>query len=109
MAMQKIKKDDVIVVLTGNDKGKKGRILRVVEGKKVIVEGINLVKKHTKGDPQSGRQGGIIDKESALHISNVALASSTKGAKKTNKVGFKFLDDGRKVRYIKSNNELIDL
>ena len=93
-------------------KVKKGRVLRVVKTQKamrVIVEGINLRKKHVKANPQAGEQGGIIAKEASMAISNVALAASTKGSKKTSKIGFKFLEDGSKVRYFKSNNELVDI
>ena len=108
MAMQKIKKDDVVIVLTGDDKGKKGKILRVLE-KRLIVEGINLVKKHVKGNPQTGERGGVIDREASIAVSNVALASTIKGAKSNSKIGFKFLEDGRKVRYFKSSGELVDV
>jgi large subunit ribosomal protein L24 len=109
MAMRKIKKNDVVVVLVGNDRGKRGRVLRVVKKQRVIVEGVNLVKKHVKSNPQSGEQGGVINREATMPISNVALALSVKGSKKSSKVGFKFLEDGRKVRYFKSDNELVDV
>lgn len=112
MAMHKIKKDDIVMVLAGDDKGKKGRVLRIVKTKKtmrVVVEGINLRKKHVKANPQANEQGGIIAKEASMDISNIALAAATKGSKKTSKVGFKFLEDGSKVRYFKANNELVDI
>jgi large subunit ribosomal protein L24 len=112
MAMHKIKKDDVVIVLAGDDKGKKGRVLRIVKKEKairVIVEGINLRKKHVKANPQANEKGGIVAKEASMVISNIALAASIKGSKKTSKVGFKFLEDGSKVRYFKSNNELVDI
>lgn len=109
MAMRKIKKDDVVIILTGDDRGKKGKILRVLKNR-VIVEGINLVKKNIKGNPQTGERGGIIDREASIAISNVALAPTIKGTKSnSNKVGFKFLENGHKVRYFKSNGELVDI
>ena len=112
--MQKLKSGDKVVVIAGRDKGKQGTILRVVninnsaeENKKVVVEGINLVKRHTKANPSKEKPGGIVEKEAPLHISNVAILNTT--TNKADKVGFKVLQDGRKVRFFKSNGEVIDV
>ncbi|VAX11400.1 LSU ribosomal protein L24p (L26e) [hydrothermal vent metagenome] len=106
MAMQKIKKGDHVVVLTGKDQGKKSTVVRVDDGR-VVVENINMVKRHTKPNPNKGVTGGILDKEMPLDASNVALFNPTTG--KGDRVGFKILDDGRKVRYFKSNGEVVDI
>jgi len=103
--MRKIKKGDEVVVITGKDKGKHGKIIRYTNNERVIVEDVNLVKRHTKGNPMQGIAGGIIDKEMPIHISNVALVNPTTG--KPEKVGFKYLADGNKVRYFKSSGEVI--
>ena len=111
--MQKLKSGDKVVVLAGRDKGKHGTILRILNNKcakkgiKVVVEGVNLVKKHTKANPSKEVPGGIIEKEAALHISNVAILNSV--TNKADKVGFKVLQNGCKVRYFKSNDEVIDV
>lgn len=105
--MNKIKKDDEVIVLAGKDKGKQGRVLRILSNNRVLVEGVNLVKKHVKPNPQQGVQGGIVEKEAALHRSNVALFNGL--TQKADKVGIKTLEDGRKVRYFKSNDEIIDV
>jgi len=104
--MQKLKKGDKVIVLIGKDKGKQGKILNVIDDKKVLVEGINRAKKHQKGNPNAGTQGGIIDKDMPINISNVALYNPE--TKKADRVGFRFLDDGKKVRYFKSTNEVVD-
>lgn len=106
--MNRIRKGDEVVVITGKDKGKRGVVLRVLtdEGK-IIVENINMVKRHTKGNPQKGSAGGIIEKEMPLDISNVALWNPI--TNKPDKIGYRFLEDGRKVRYFKSNDEVVDL
>ena len=107
----KIKKGDSVIVLTGKSKGFSGKVLRVVKDR-VIVEGANLVKKHTKPNPQAEQPGGIIEKEAPIHLSNVVLElppQKDKSAKKYSKVGFKTLEDGRKVRYFKYNDELIEV
>lgn len=106
MALRKIKKGDQVIVITGKDKGKQGTVLRVIDDK-VVVENINIVKKHTKANPTKGEQGGILDKEMPLDASNVAIYNSTSG--KADRVGIKSLDDGRKVRYFKSNGEVVDI
>ncbi len=107
MAMRKIKKGDQVVVLAGKDKGKQGNILRVIDGRKVVVENINLVKKHSKGNPMKGEPGGIIDREMPMDISNVAIVNPVSG--KADRVGFKTLDDNRKVRIFKSDGEVVDV
>ncbi|HKJ21544.1 MAG TPA: 50S ribosomal protein L24 [Gammaproteobacteria bacterium] len=105
--MHKIRKDDDVIVITGKDKGKRGNVTRVIpEDDKVLVENVNVVKRHTKGNPNKNVQGGIIEKEAPLHISNVAIFNPV--TKKPDRVGFKTLEDGRKVRYYKSTNEVID-
>jgi large subunit ribosomal protein L24 len=105
--MHKIKKGDDVVVLTGKDKGKRGTILRVLDDGHVLVENVNLVKKHQKPNPQRGVAGGIVDKEMPLHVSNVGLYNSQSG--RADRVGFKVLDDGRKVRVFKSDGEVVDV
>lgn len=103
--MRKIKKGDEIVVIAGKDKGKHGKVVRYTSNERVIVEDVNLVKRHTKGNPLQGMTGGIFDKEMPIHISNIALVNPTTG--KPEKVGFKYLADGTKVRYFKSSGEVI--
>jgi large subunit ribosomal protein L24 len=105
--MQKLKKGDDIIVIAGKDKGKRGTITRVLsEDSRVLVEGINMVKKHQKPNPAMGVPGGIVEKEMPLHVSNVAIFNP--GSGKADRVGIKILEDGRKVRIFKSNNEVID-
>jgi large subunit ribosomal protein L24 len=109
--MQKIRKGDLVVVTTGKEKGKKGSVLRVLESK-VLVEGINRVKKHQRPNPVKGQTGGIIDKEMPLHVSNVMLVNPATG--KGDRVGIKFLEAQganapRKVRFFKSNGEVVDV
>lgn len=106
MAMSKIKKGDDVIVIAGKDKGKRGTVLEVRQGR-VMVENINMVKKHTKANPSTGESGGIIDKEMPMDISNVALFNPA--INKGDRVGVKVLEDGRKVRYFKSNNEVVDV
>jgi large subunit ribosomal protein L24 len=104
--MNRIKKGDEVIVLTGKDKGRRGNVIRVMEDNRVLVENINMAKRHTKANPQAGIAGGIIEKEMPLHASNVGLFNPATG--KADRIGFKVLDDGRKVRYFKSNNEVVD-
>ena len=105
--MQKIKKGDDVIVITGKDKGKRGTVSRVLlEDDRVFVDGINMVKKHQKPNPAVGAPGGIVDMEKPIAISNVALFNPATG--KADRVGIKKLDDGRKVRYFKSNGEVLD-
>lgn len=106
--MEKIRKGDEVTVIAGKDKGKRGVVMNVAsEEQKITVEGINMVKKHTKGNPMSGAAGGIIEQEKALDISNVALWNPI--TQKGDRVGFKILEDGQKVRFFKSNNEVVDV
>lgn len=105
--MNKIKKGDEILVLAGRDKGKRGNVLRVLENDRVIVEGVHIVKRHTKPNPQAGAPGGIVEKEAPIHISNVALYNPV--TQKPDRVGIKTLEDDRKVRFFKSNNEVVDI
>jgi len=104
--MEKIRKGDQVVVTTGKDKGKRGTVLRVLETGRIVVEGINRVKKHMRPNPAKGQTGGIVDKEMPLHMSNVMLFNPATG--KPDRVGFRSLDDGRKVRFFKSNSEVVD-
>jgi large subunit ribosomal protein L24 len=103
--MKKIRKGDDVIVLTGKDKGKNGKVVTVLENK-VIVEGINKVKKTQKPNPNAGVSGGIITKEMPIHTSNIGLYNPI--TKKADRVGFRFLEDGKKVRFFKSTNELVD-
>ena len=103
----KIRKGDDVIVLAGKDKGKRGTVLRMAGDDRVVVENINLARKHVKPNPNKGEQGGIIDKEMPLHVSNVAVYNPA--ADKGDRVGFKVLDDGRKVRVFKSNGEVVDV
>nr|WP_245563154.1 MULTISPECIES: 50S ribosomal protein L24 [Nevskia] len=107
--MRKIKKGDEIIVITGKDKGRRGTVSVVQDDGKIIVEGLNLAKKHQKGNPQAGISGGIVEKEMPLDASNVMLFNAKTG--KGDRVGFKFLGEGearRKVRYFKSNQDVLD-
>lgn len=105
--MRKIRKGDDVLVVAGKDRGKRGRVTRVVSSERIVVEGVNLVKRHTKGNPQLNQPGGIIDKEAPFHISNVMIFNPKTG--KGDRVGFKCLDDGSKVRVFRSNGESIDV
>ena len=105
--MRKIRKGDDVVVTTGRDRGKRGTVLRIIDGDHVVVEGANRVKKHQRPNPMKGVTGGIIDREMPLHISNVALYNPT--TKKADRVGVKKLEDGRRVRFFKSNGEVVDV
>ena len=104
--MEKIRKGDDVVVTTGKDKGKRGTVVRRVDADHVVVEGVNRAKKHVKPNPIKGVAGGIVDKDMPIHISNVALFNPA--TKKADRVGFKSLGDGRKVRVFKSNGELVN-
>jgi large subunit ribosomal protein L24 len=103
----KIRKGDDVIVLTGKDKGKRGTVLRMVGEGRVVVENVNLAKKHVKPNPAKGEPGGIVEKEMPLDLSNVALFNPVAG--KADRVGFKTLDDGRKVRIFKSTGEVVDV
>lgn len=104
--MQKIKKNDRVIVITGKDKGKTGAVTRILDDGRMYVSGVNIIKKHTKGNPQMGQPGGIIEKEAPIQGSNVAIYNSS--TNKADKVGIKMLDDGNRVRIYKSTGEQID-
>ena len=105
--MNKIRKGDQVVVLSGRDKGRKGAVLQVLADGRVVVESINRVKKHQKPNPQANRQGGIIEKEMPLAMAKVAIWNPS--AKKGDRVGIKTLADGKRVRFFKSNGEMLDV
>ncbi len=104
--MNKIRKGDEVVVTTGKDKGKRGAVLNVLATGRVVVEGVNKVKRHTRPNPMKGVAGGILEKEMSVNASNVALFN--RATQKADRVGFKVLEDGRKVRVFKSNGEVVD-
>jgi len=105
--MQKIKKGDEVIVTAGKDKGRRGAVLSILDNGKILVETINMVKKHTKPNPMQGLEGGIIEKEMPLHSSNVMLFNPA--INKGDRVGIKTLEDGKKVRFFKSNGEVVDV
>lgn len=104
--MKKIKRDDEVIVTTGKDKGKRGKVLKVQDDGRVIVSGINMIKKHTKPNPMLGTPGGIVEKEAPIQVSNVAIFNPQTG--KADRVGFQVKEDGSKVRIFKSTNEAVD-
>jgi large subunit ribosomal protein L24 len=104
--MNKIRKGDTVIINAGKDKGKQGIVLKL-DGGKVLVEGLNMVKKHTKPNPSKGDQGGLINKEMPIQLSNIAIYNNA--LKKADKVTFKELKDGKKIRIFKSNQEAIDV
>ena len=104
--MQKIRKGDDVIVRTGKDKGKSGRVTKILKDDKVLVEGINQVKKSQKPNPNAGVTGGIVTKDMPIHISNIGLYNPA--TKKADRVGIRILDNGKKVRYFKSTNEVVD-
>jgi len=105
--MSKIHKGDKVVVTAGRDKGKQGTVVRVLENDRLVVETINMVKRHTKPNPNKGVAGGIIDQESPIHISNVMLVNPATG--KGERIGYKTLEDGRKVRFFRKSGEVADM
>lgn len=105
--MNKIKKDDTVILITGKDKGQQGKVLAVFPNSRILVEGVNLRKKHVKPNPNKEIQGGIRECELSLHVSNVAIYNPT--TKKADRVGIKTLEDGSKVRFFKSNSEVINV
>ena len=105
--MQRIRKGDEVVVVAGRDKGKRGTVLRRAGEEHVVVEGVNRVKKHQRPNPMKGVTGGVVDKDMPIHISNVALFNPA--TQKADRVGFRVLQDGRKVRVFKSNGEQVDV
>jgi len=104
--MKKIRKGDQVIVLSGRDKGRRGEVLQVLADGRVLIESVNMAKRHTKGNPQAGKPGGIIEKEVPLHVSKVALFNPT--SKKGDRIGVKTLTDGKRVRFFKSNGEMLD-
>ena len=104
--MNKIRKGDEVVILAGKDRGRRGAVLRRVDDEHVVVEGINRVKKHVRPNPMKGQVGGIVEKEMPINVSNVALFNPA--TQKADRVGFKELEDGRKVRFFKSNGEVVE-
>jgi large subunit ribosomal protein L24 len=103
--MNRIKVNDHVVITAGKDKGKQGKVLKIIDGERCVVEGINLMKKHVKPNPNKGEKGGIISKEASLHISNVMPFNSASG--KGGRVGYKVVNE-QKVRYFKSDDQVID-
>ncbi|HET7569663.1 MAG TPA: 50S ribosomal protein L24 [Gammaproteobacteria bacterium] len=104
--MLRIKKGDEVIVIAGKDKGRRGPVLKVT-GDRVVIEGVNVAKKHVRPNPNAGVTGGIVDREMSIHVSNVMIYNPM--AKKGDRVGFRRLEDGRKVRYFKSDNEVVDV
>lgn len=104
--MRKIKREDDVIVLTGKDKGKRGKVVKILDDNRVLVAGVNIIKKHQKPNPQRNEQGGIQEREAPIQVSNVAVFNSA--TSKADRVGFKILEDGRKVRIYKSTGEVID-
>ena len=104
--MSKIKKGDEVLVIAGRDKGRRGTVVKVLDDGHVVVEGVNMIKRHTKPNPQRQVQGGIVEKEAGIDASNVALWNPV--TKKGDRVGYRTLADGRKVRFFKSNKEVVD-
>ena len=108
MAMRKIRKGDEVIVLTGRSRGQRGNVLSVDVGRsRVVVEGINVVKRHTRPNPQKGTSGGIIEQEMSIHMSNVAVFNPITG--RGDRLGFKKMEDGRKVRTFRSTGEVVDI
>jgi large subunit ribosomal protein L24 len=104
--MQKIRRGDTVILIAGRDKGRRGAVIEVLEDDRVRVEGLNMAKKHQKPNPNANQPGGIIEREAPLHISNVAIYNPA--TQKADRVGFRSLEDGRKVRVFKSNREMVD-
>jgi len=104
--MKKIKRDDDVIVIAGKDNGKRGKVNRIMKDGRLVISGINMVKRHTKPNPMLGTPGGIVESEAPIQASNVAIFNPT--TSKADRVGFKVLDDGKKVRVFKSNDELVD-
>ncbi len=107
MTARKIKTGDSVIVIAGKDKGRSGTVLRLSGQDRLVVGGINMIKKHVRPNPNKNEQGGILEREAAVHVSNVALLNPA--TKKADRVGFKKLQDGKKVRYFKSNGEMVNV
>ncbi len=104
--MRKIKRDDEVIVIAGRDKGKRGKVVRVLADNRLIVSGVHMIKKHQKPNPQAGVAGGIVEKEAPIQVSNVAIFNGA--TQKADRVGFKILEDGNKIRIFKSSDEAVD-
>lgn len=105
--MQRIRKGDEVIILVGKDKGRRGAVTRVYSDGRILVEGLNMVRKHVKPNPASGNQGGIVEREMPINTSNIAIYNSI--TKKGGRIGYKRLEDGRKVRFFRSTSELVDI
>jgi len=105
--MSELRKGDDVVVLSGRDKGKRGTVLQIIENNRILVDNVNVIKKHVKPNPNRGETGGIIEREAPIQISNVALFNPN--TNKADRVGYKVLEDGRKVRVFKSDGEVADI
>jgi large subunit ribosomal protein L24 len=105
--MRRIRKNDEVIIIAGKDKSRRGKVMQVVDNERVIIAGLNMSKRHTKPNPARGVAGGIVEREAAIHISNVMLFNPL--TKKGDRIGFRQLEDGRKVRYFKSNHEAVDI
>lgn len=103
--MQKIKRDDDVIVLAGKDKGKRGKVLKVLADARLVIAGVNIIKRHTKPNPMAGSQGGIVEKEAPIHVSNVAIFNPE--TSKADRVGFK-VEEGKKIRIFKSTQKAVD-
>ncbi|MCV6626058.1 MAG: 50S ribosomal protein L24 [Cellvibrionaceae bacterium] len=104
--MRKIKREDEVIVIAGRDKGKRGKVVKVLQDERLIVSGVQIIKKHQKPNPQLGVAGGIVEKEAPIQASNVAIFNPA--TQKADRVGFKILEDGQKIRIFKSNGEAVD-
>ena len=105
--MQRIRKGDEVIVLAGRDRGKRGTVLRTYSDERVLIDNVNIVKKHVRPNPNKGETGGIVEREAPIHVSNVAHYNPQ--TDKADRIGYKVLEDGRKVRYFRSNGEVVDL
>ena len=105
--MKRIRKGDEVIVTTGRSKGTRGHVLQVIDAERLLVENVNMVKRHTKPDPGRNKPGGIVEREATIHVSNVAMFNPATG--KADRVGIKSLEDGNKVRVFKSNGEAVDI
>ena len=105
--MRKIRREDEVIVIAGRDKGKRGEVVRVLDDDRLVVAGVNMVKKHQRANPQANQQGGIVDREAPIHVSNVMIFNPV--TSKGDRIGFRALEDGKKVRYFKSNGEVVDI
>ena len=104
--MRKIKRDDEVIVIAGRDKGKRGKVIKVLPDSRLLVSGVQMIKKHTRPNPQAGQPGGIVNKEAPIQLSNVAIFNPS--TQKADRVGFKVLEDGKKVRIFKSSGDVIE-